>query len=211
MKFEHLDLLEPTEANLADVEFVGASDSAPFAFEYAENFEAKQGVAGLSNLRIADVSKQLPEGVGRDDLRSGFGNWDYCNRVTSQIDGYAIDEAGVPSEGFFWVLMEADITNGDRVIAEINGSGSHFGSFMVADSEDAVSWVRSRSFAFTEGNPDMVDEELGYRLLVAPGETKTLRWLTVLPDIVLDDPSAFFWVGAEGGGHGIKLDALRAG
>ena len=143
---------------------------------------------------VATRSKNLPKGVTLDDLRSGFGSWDYFNRVTSQLDGYSLDESGTPSKGFSWVLLEAKITNDNDSICEITADGNYYGVLAVCDSKGKVSQVVCRSFALLNGGWDTSKPGVHADISINPHETETVRWLIIMPDFAIDDPSLFFLV-----------------
>jgi hypothetical protein len=145
----------------------------------------------ISNL-TASRSKTLPEGITRADL-GGFGSWEGINRITGELDGYTLDEVGTPSEGFSWVLFEADITNASDAEHHLSSEGSQFGQLAIWDAENNVSRIVCRSFRLLNGggwDPSSLPE---YGLTTfTPQETKTLRWLFVVPDFAFDDPTLFF-------------------
>lgn len=193
--FERQDLLrsfgDDVVFNRQDIRT--AYDSVPFTFDPGTSF-------ALSNLQMLSRSTQMPEGIGLGDLRSGMGSWEYYNRVVSQVDGYELDENGTvlgKSDGFSWVLMEANVTNTGSKSAELTGDGGFYGEYAVIDDEGRLSTALARSFALTNGgwSASNAGEHLDFSL--APGETATVQWLAIVPDVALDDPSLFFLTYSE--------------
>ena len=159
-----------------------ASDSVKFEF----------GDDGLpftmSNLSL-QKSKSLPQDISLEDLSSGLGTWDYFNRVVEQVDGYTIAEDGNLTKGFSWVLMEATLTNDSSTSADpwLFSDGAYFGTLAIRDQENYPLMVLCRSFALNNA-------ENAFNAPLAPNETRNVKWLLVVPDEVLNNPSLIYQV-----------------
>jgi hypothetical protein len=143
----------------------------------------------ISNLK-ATTSKTLPDGLTLDNLWHGLGSWEYANRVTSQLDGYTIDDNGTPFEGFTWVMFKADLTNVSNSTKECWPDGGFYGNIAVQDSKGQACQVVCRSFVILN---ERGATGPAYNVF-GPNETKTVRWLLVVPDFALEDPTLFFSV-----------------
>ena len=146
-------------------------------------------VSGLTVKR----SRSLPDGISLDDLESGMGSWEYFNRVVGQVDGYTLDGDGTLSEGFSWVMLEAALTNDSGSVEGLWANGGYYGSLAVQDGDGQASQVLCRSFAILNGGWDASRPgPHGEDMAFGPYETKTVRWLLIVPDFVLDDPSLLY-------------------
>lgn len=198
LPFERQDLLRPLgdDVVIDEQDIHAATDSIPFTADMGTSFT-------LTDLQMLERSTQMPDGITLDDLRSGMHSWEYYNRVVSQIDGYTIDENGTitgESEGFSWVVMEATIANAGAKATEMTGDGGFYGEYAVIDDEGHVSTALARSFALTNGGWDAPNAAVYRDFTLEPGETTTVRWLAIVPDVVLDDPSLFFLAYADNTG-----------
>lgn len=195
LTFERQDLLRPLgdDVVIREQDIHAATDSIPFTADMGTSFT-------LTGLQMLSRSAQLPASFALDDLRSGMGSWEYYNRVVSQIDGYTLDENGTvigESEGFSWVVMEATVTNAGAKATEVTGDGGFYGEYAVIDDQGRVSTALARSFALTDGGWDAPNAGVYRDFTLEPGETTTVRWLAIVPDVVLDDPSLFFLAYAD--------------
>lgn len=134
----------------------------------------------------------MPDGIALESLRSGMGSWAYYNRVVSQIDGYTLDDDGTIQGDFSWVVMEADIANVGKRSSELTADGGFFGEYAIVDDEGAVSTALARSFALLNGGWDSAKSNEYSDLVLTPGESSHVRWVAIVPNEILDDPSLFF-------------------
>ena len=189
-RFERTELLSPSNQKIDPKDIHPLSDSLQMInIDWSGEKHQTFTVSNLTTRR----SKSLPDGISLGDLRSGMGSWEYFNRVTGQMDGYTLDDAGTPSEGFSWVMFEADLTSDSDSVQGLWADGGHYGSLAVRDKDGYVSTVRCRSFALLNGGWDTSKPGAhGEDMAFDPHETKTIRWLLIVPDFVLDDPTLLY-------------------
>lgn len=192
MTFERQDVVRPldvgngTSAPVVSEETLhSAEEGARFTFEQDSLFS-------ISNLAMLERSTDMPDGIELESLRSGMGSWAYYNRVVSQIDGYTLDDDGTIQGDFSWVVMEADIANVGKRTSELTADGGFFGEYAIVDDEGAVSTALARSFALLNGGWDSAKSNEYSDLVLAPGESSHVRWVAIVPNEILDDPSLFF-------------------
>ena len=156
------------------------------------------GTFEVSNVQITYRGRTLPDGIALSDLENSFGNWEYFNRVTGEMDGFTIDEAGVPSEGWSWVVVEAQIANPGDDVVRATLDGRYLGAFDTVHTQgnlDTLMSARTRTLTWEdgfEGSEGTYLDEHGWAVLPS-GATATIRWLTILPDAeVLDDQPLYF-------------------
>ena len=174
------------------------SDLAMASANTSVDLSLGEGIsASVSNVRIAYCGEALSENMTLADLDSGFGNNAYMNRVTSQINGYALDENSTPyttdadpdgNTGWKWVMLEADITNtGSEAIDTPARIGMYVGDLAIVDDEGTVQTAFSREFAIVGGSYLIEGAQSDGNLSLAPGETKSVRWMEVVPNLVIDN------------------------
>lgn len=208
-RFERQPALRPLGADsvIDEKNIRSASENMSFTRDPGTSFS-------LSNVQMLERSTTLPDGLTLDDLRTGMQSWEYFNRVVSQIDGYTIDENGTitgESEGFSWVVMEGTVENTGDSATELTGDGGSYGEFaVVTDDEGHVSTALFRSFALVNGQgwSGLAPGKYG-DFSLEPGESATVRWLAIVPDVALDDPSLFLLGGAFGDPDAIVLEGLK--
>ena len=91
-------------------------------------------------------------------------------------------------------MLEITITNDSDSALEFNASGGHMGSFAIYDRDRQVSSILCRSFKLLSGGWDSSLSRFPYDIVLAPHETTTVRWLAVVPDFALGDPTLFFLI-----------------
>jgi len=138
---------------------------------------------------VAARSKTLPDGLTLDDLWTGAGSWEYFNLVTSQVDGYTLDEFGTPSEGFSWVMLEATLTNESDSAVWLWPDGRFYGDIAFLDSRGRLNTLTTRSCVLLGKGWGTSEPE---RLLIYSHESRTIRWLLIVPDFALDEPTLVF-------------------
>ncbi|WP_139651465.1 hypothetical protein [Raoultibacter phocaeensis] len=207
--FERQPVLRPLgdDAVIDEKNIRSASESMPFSLDAGTSFS-------LSDVRMLERSTALPDGLTLGDLRTDMQSWEYFNRVVSQIDGYTIDENGTiaaQSEGFSWVVMEGTVENTGDTATELTGDGGFYGEYaVITDDEGHVSTALFRSFALVNGEGWSGLAPGRYRdFTLEPGESATVRWLAIVPDAALDDPSLFLLGGAFDDPDDIVLEGLK--
>lgn len=155
----------------------------------------------LSDFSVLERSKSIPASLTLQDIKNGMtdgtpGNydWTYFNQIVSQVDGYQLDENGVPSEGYSWVMLQGDITNTSKSRDDLTCDGGFYGTIAIKDQDNKLYSILSRSFKIINGTGWDASTPSGtyYDVALAPNETLTVRWLAIVPDYILDDPNLLF-------------------
>ena len=107
-------------------------------------------------------------------------------------------------------MFEATFTNESNSRHEVFALGSLFWNQIAIrdDRGNILHFIHGGPFMLLAGGGWDPSESGTFReIIFEPYETKTIRWMFIVPDFALDDPTLFLWLNpGEKHVEGIKLD-----